>query len=107
LAVGGTTRITAPFALSTFAHGDFSVVGIVTEGNYEEGFVSDEFALPTSTTPWALYAIGIILGAGVLALIVAAVLRRRHDGSKTADHSDPTDQIHDPTAQLTSMGVAQ
>jgi hypothetical protein len=105
--VGSTVRITAPFALSTFAHGDFSVVGMVTEGNYEEGFVSDEFVLSTSTTPWALYATGIVLGASVLALIVAAFLRRRRGQGHSIDRSDPLHQDDDPTAHLTPIGAAQ
>jgi hypothetical protein len=106
LPVGSTVRIMAPFALSTFAHGDFSVVGMVTEGNREEGFVSDEFVLSTSTTPWALYATGIVLGAGVLALIVAAFLRRRRGHTQSVDRFDPSDRDDDPTAQL-SIGAAQ
>jgi hypothetical protein len=106
LAVGGTTRITAPFALSTFAHGGFSVVGMVTEGNNEEGFVSDEFALSTSTTPWALYAVGIILGAGVLALIVAAVLRRRRGEKHPSEPVDPKGRDDDPTSQI-PIGAAR
>jgi hypothetical protein len=107
LPIGGTSRITAPFSLSTFAHGDFSVVGMVTEGNYEEGFVSDEFALPTSTTPWALYGIGIILGAGVLAVVVAAVLRRRGGEKHPSEPVDPKTRDDDPTPHLTPTGAAR
>jgi hypothetical protein len=104
LQVGGTTRIAAPFALSTFAHGDFSVVGMVTEGNYEEGFTSDDFALSTSTTPWALYALGIMLGVAVVGVLALALKRRLRGGDPhDGDQLGPKD---DTTAQLTHIGAA-
>jgi hypothetical protein len=107
LPVGGTARITAPFALSTFAHGGFDVVGTVIGGNNEGNFVSDGFSLSTSTTPWALYVLVIVLGAGVVVLIARALMRRQR--SRGQSHIDPpgrTDLDDDTTAELIHIGAA-
>jgi hypothetical protein len=107
LPVGGTARITAPFALSTFAHGDFDVVGTVMRGNDEGDFVGDGFALSTSTTPWALYVLGIVLGAAVVAFIALALKRRlRGGGDQHVDPPGPTDLDEDSTAELIHTGGA-
>jgi hypothetical protein len=106
LPVGATVRITAPFSLSTFAHGNFAVVGTVIRGNFEGEFAGDKFALSTSTTPWALYVIGILLGAGVVALITARSVRRLRGNKPNGDPPEPKDPHDDPTAQLTHIGAA-
>jgi hypothetical protein len=106
LPVGGTERITAPFSLSTFAHGNFAVVGTVTRGNDEGDFERDAFSLSTSTTPWALYVIVIALGFGVLALIASAFWRRRRHGTRQPDPLEIKEPDDDPTAQLTHTGAA-
>ena len=53
---GATTQLTAPFSLSTFAHGQFAVVGKVTGAGFD-----DRFADSTATTPWGLYILLIVL----------------------------------------------
>jgi hypothetical protein len=105
LPVGGTARITAPFSLSTFAHGNFSVVGTVTRGNDEGDFVGDAFSLPTSTAPWALYALGIMLGAAVVGLVALAVRRRSGGDAQGGVPLEPKDLDEDPTTQLTDIGA--
>jgi hypothetical protein len=106
LPVGGTARITVPFSLSTFAHGNFSVVGTVTRGNDQGDFVGDAFSLPTSTTPWALYVLGILLGASIVGLLALAVRRRWGGHAHDTVPLEPTDLDEDPTAQLTDIGAA-
>jgi hypothetical protein len=107
LPVGGTARITAPFSLSTFAHGNFAVVGTVTRGNDEGDFMGDGFSLSTSTTPWALYVLGILLVAAVVGLLALALKRRlRGDEKRDGEQLEPEDREDDPTAQLTHIGAA-
>jgi hypothetical protein len=109
LPVGGTAQITAPFALSTFAHGDFEVVGRVTGGDFEDGFAStgDRFAITTSTDPWALYAAGIVLGTGVVVMVLASSIRRRRGYTNQPDVSVPIDPHDDPATRLSHIGAAR
>jgi hypothetical protein len=107
LPVGGTAQITAPFALSTFAHGGFDVVGTVIRGNDEGEFVGDGFSLSTSTTPWALYVLVLVLGAGVVALLARALMRRLRSGDQPPiDPPGQTDLDDDTTAELVHIGAA-
>jgi hypothetical protein len=108
--VGESTQMSAPFALSTFSHGDFAVLGQLSGGGFQEGFQSS-----TSTTPWALYVLIITTVLCVLAMIATAVLRRRRnetDGSGDGDElvspdASPTasDAAGESTAQLIDSGA--
>ena len=102
LFVGQTAQLTAPFTLSTFAHGQFAVVGKVSGAGFEKTFETS-----TSATPWGLYALAIILVVGVIALLVFAIMRRRDQGSGYAESEAPNHSDEDPTADLQQIGVSQ
>ena len=95
---GGTAQLTAPFSLSTFAHGQFAVVGKVTGAGFD-----DRFADTTSTTPWGLYILLIVLAVGIL-FAVGAFIGRRAD-EHTEEIPPPPDMQDEPTAQLIETGV--
>jgi len=97
---GESEQVVASFALSTFSHGQFAVVGNVTGAGFEDGLVSS-----TSTMPWALYALLIVLAMSIL-LSVAAFLGRRRDDEGDVDPSSH-DLNEEPRAQLTLTGAAQ
>ncbi len=100
LRAGGTTQLTAPFSLSTFANGQFVVVGTVTGTGFD-----DRFSNVTATTPWGLYILLILLAVGVL-LAVAAFLGRRR-AEQAVEFPVPPDRHDQPTAQLSTTGAAQ
>ena len=97
LRAGGSAQLTAPFSLSTFAHGQFAVVGSVTGSGFDDRFVDT-----TSNTPWGLYILLIVLAVGTLFAVGAFIGRR----GEQADEIPPPPDIQDePTAQLIETGV--
>ena len=98
---GGTTQIDAPFALSTFAHGQFPVMGSVTGSAFDVRFAS-----ATSTTPWGLYGLAVVLA--VCALLALAVLLgdRRQNDVRPGPLEGP-DVGNEATAQLSQIGAGR
>ncbi len=97
LRAGGTAQLRAPFSLSTFAHGQFAVMGNVTGAGFD-----DRFVYTTSTTPWGLYILLIVLAVGILFAVGAFIGRR---GEQTDEIPPPPDFQDEPTAQLIKTGV--
>jgi hypothetical protein len=103
LAAGQSTQITAPFDLSTFSDGAFPVVGNVSGAGFEVRLASS-----TSTTPWALYVLGVLAAVAVLlALAVTIGARyRRRDGEQDQD-VDPGWKHDDAPQELSQIGASQ
>ncbi|HEY1443473.1 MAG TPA: hypothetical protein VGF51_01140 [Acidimicrobiales bacterium] len=103
LGAGQSTQITAPFDLSTFSDGTFPVVGNVSGAGFEVRLASS-----TSTTPWALYVLGVLAAVAVLlalAVIIGAQYRRR-DGEQDQG-VDPGWKHDDAPQELSQIGASQ
>jgi hypothetical protein len=98
---GGHVQISAPFDLSTFADGRHLVVGKVTGSGFTVLFASS-----TSTTPWALYVLGILLAVGLL-LLVAVLIGRRFRSAELPAAPPPQEIGDQPTSQLIQTGAMQ
>lgn len=98
--VGGSTRLTATFHLSTLTWGQVRVVGQVAGTTF-----AVTFRTTASTLPWGLVVIGIVIVAGLLVLIVLAVVRhrrrkRREGGEPPADDIPPVPLDDEPTVRF-------
>ena len=96
-------QITAPFDLSTFADGTFPVVGKVSGAGFEVTLASS-----TSTSPWALYVLGLL--SAVAVLLAVAVMIGAHYGRREGDQDHdaiPGLPYDDATKDLVQLGAAQ
>lgn len=80
--VGRTVTLVAPFSLATFTWGHERVVGQVQGTTFDVGFTSG-----TSTYPWGLVVLAVLVFFAIVALIVRTIVRRRHrhPGPPTSD----------------------
>ena len=62
----------------------------------------DRFADTTSTTPWGLYILLIVLAVGILFAVGASIGRRADEHT---EEIPPPDMQDEPTAQLMKTGV--
>jgi hypothetical protein len=97
--VGRTVTLVAPFSLSTFAWGHKEVVGQVQGTTFDVDFTTG-----ASTHPWGLVLLAALIFLTIVALIVRAVLRRRHDHLGPAKSVPGTDNA---SRELTETGAAQ
>jgi hypothetical protein len=76
---GRTVTLVAPFSLSTFAWGHKELVGQLQGTTFDV-----DFSTGTSTYPWGLLILAVVIFLAVVTSVVRAVLRRRRH-----DHPEP------------------
>jgi hypothetical protein len=100
---GRSTQITAPFSLSTFASGQFTVRGKITGDGFDV-----RFATSTATTPWGLYLLVIVIAVTILLSVAVLIGKRRTDQSVGDGHQIPELEGGDEVAtSLTQTGALQ
>ena len=97
---GGAHGITAPFDLTTFSDGTFPVVGKVSGTGFEVSLASS-----TSTTPWALYTLGLLAAVAILLALAVMIggLSHRDDRDQN-DHVTPNPKDNDASLELSQLG---
>lgn len=98
---GRTVTLVAPFSLSTFAWGHKELVGQVQGTTFDV-----DFSAGTSTYPWGLLVLAVLIFLVVVALVVLAIVRRRR-----GDHPEPPEKDGDgddgTSRELTETGAVQ
>jgi hypothetical protein len=95
LGAGRSMQIAAAFSLSTFASGQFLVSGQVTGAGFDRSFVTS-----TSTTPWGLYFLGMLIAVGILLAVAVLIGRRNIDNSRDGCDRIPDIDYRDQIATL-------
>lgn len=99
---GRTVTLVAPFSLSTLVWGHKELIGQVQGTTFDV-----DFSTATSTYPWGLLVLAVLIFLAVVASVVLAIVRRR----RRHDHPEPLEgdvvDTDNTSRQLTETGAVQ